>query len=159
MKIYAATGHRPDKLGGYSRGIELKLEKLALRYLIKKKPDKIISGMAQGWDLAWATAGLELGIPVIAAIPFVEQSTRWPEESRERYSDILQRCTEVKYVCISGYAPWKMQVRNRWMVDNCTKLVALWNGSSGGTANCIEYAKSVNRRIFNLWPRWEKLAA
>ena len=39
------------------------------------------------------------------------------------------------------YHPAKMQKRNEFMVDNCDILIALWNGTSGGTKNCINYAK------------------
>jgi uncharacterized phage-like protein YoqJ len=49
-----------------------------------------------------------------------------------------------------------MQIRNEWMVDNAHIVLALWDGSSGGTGNCIKYAnrKSVNKPIINLWSSW-----
>ncbi len=155
MRIYAATGHRPDKIGGYSVEAQNVQITVAKAYLRKKQPDKIITGMALGWDTAWALAGLELDIPVIAAVPFKGQESRWRQESREEFEQILELCDEVKYVCDPGYAPWKMQIRNRWMVDKSTKLVALWNGTPGGTANCVEYARTVRRRTYNLFPKWK----
>ncbi|MGE8453031.1 MAG: SLOG family protein, partial [Pseudomonadales bacterium] len=103
MKIYAATGHRPDKIGGYSKDALRVQIKVAKRYLKKKEPDKIISGLALGWDTAWAIAGIQLEIPVIAAVPFKGQEKSWPEESQERYRRILKACDEVKYVCSPGY--------------------------------------------------------
>ena len=33
-----------------------------------------------------------------------------------------------------------MQARNEWMVDQATRLAALWDGSSGGTGNCFQSA-------------------
>ena len=49
-----------------------------------------------------------------------------------------------------------MQLRNEAMVNDCDLLLALWNGTSGGTANCIRYANSVKREIRNLWSDYAK---
>ncbi len=38
-----------------------------------------------------------------------------------------------------------MQKRNEWMVDNCDMLVAVWDGTDGGTYNCIDYAKRMKK--------------
>jgi uncharacterized phage-like protein YoqJ len=51
------------------------------------------------------------------------------------------------------YAAWKMQKRNEWMVDRCTALIAVYNSDqTGGTRNCVEYAKKVGRRIVTINP-------
>lgn len=54
--ILAVTGHRPNKLGGYSKQAYRKLVKIAEVNLKKLNPDKVISGMALGWDQALAQA-------------------------------------------------------------------------------------------------------
>ena len=33
------------------------------------------------------------------------------------------------------------------MVDLSDKVIAVWNGMPGGTANCIQYAKDAGRKI------------
>lgn len=154
--ILSATGHRPNKLGGYSKDVQDKLKNLAISFLSKEKPDKIITGMALGWDTAWARAGLSLQIPVLAAIPFYGQESMWPGESKKSYFNILEQCEDVVYVCDKGYAPWKMQIRNEYMVDKCDKVVALWDGSEGGTGNCIRYAVKANKPIINLWKEYNE---
>lgn len=154
--ILSATGHRPDKLGGYSYEVTNKLTELAEQYLDEVTPDKIISGMALGWDMAWANAGIRLGYPVIAAVPFEGQESMWRNESKRDYFKLLDQCSEIVYVNAPGYAVWKMQSRNEWMVDNSDMVVALWDGSKGGTANCIRYANKVNKPIVNLWERYNK---
>lgn len=153
--VYSATGHRPDKLGGYSKEVFLRLMNLAENFLEKDRPDAIISGMALGWDTAWAEAGLNQGIPVIAAVPFLGQEKMWPKQSQDHYQEILKNCVDIIYVCDKGYAPWKMQVRNEYMIDNSHKVIALWNGSTGGTGNCIKYAQQKDREIVNLWDQYE----
>lgn len=153
--ILAATGHRPDKLGGYDKPhVDTALRNLALEYLEAAAPAKVISGMAQGWDTAWAEAALQLGIPLVAAVPFEGQAARWPHEAKLRWTRLVGRATETVIVSPGGYETWKMQARNRWMVNHGDVLVALWNGGPGGTANCVEYAQQERKPIVNLWKRW-----
>ena len=41
------------------------------------------------------------------------------------------------------------QIRNRWMVDHAVRLIAVYNGTPGGTRNTLAYAqkKSIALRI------------
>jgi uncharacterized phage-like protein YoqJ len=152
--IIAATGHRPDKLGGYSPLVFDNLVFLAKMYLEAEQPEHAISGMALGWDQAFATAALHLGIPFTAAVPFKGFEDRWPAPSRIEFDMLLGQAAKVVYVSQPGYEVWKMQRRNDWMVDNCHHLCALSNGSLGGTSNCIFYAERVGRPVTNLWPQY-----
>lgn len=160
--IIAATGHRPDKLGGYDERTFGALKFLAECYIkLNLTPDPRtrieagISGMALGWDMAWAEALIELEVPLIAAIPFVGQEQRWPDASQERYRRILGAADRVEIICTGGYAAYKMQARNEWMVDKADRIVALWDGSAGGTRNCVAYAEECKVPIDNLWDQWE----
>ena len=111
--------------------------------------------MALGWDQAIAEAALYLDMPLVAYIPFVGQESRWPETSQQRYWHILNNPnTEYVIVCEGGYGAWKMQKRNEAMVNASMHLLALWDGSTGGTGNCIRYAKAKQRRIENVWDEW-----
>jgi uncharacterized phage-like protein YoqJ len=100
----------------------------------------LISGCALGIDQLWMEAGLELGVDVIAAIPFKGYDAKWPSQSRTAYAKLLAQCIAMVHVCEPGYSASKLQERNEWMVDNCDLLVAYWNGTPGGTANCLRYA-------------------
>lgn len=152
--VFCATGHRPDKLGGYDPSVLDGLVKLAEAYLIHNSPDEVISGVALGWDTAWAIAAIRLGIDLVSAVPFEGQECRWPEQSQRRYRKILSKSNHVEIVCPGGYSPAAMQKRNEWMVDNSQRVVALWDGSSGGTGNCIRYARARNAEIDVLWGCW-----
>lgn len=155
--IVAGTGHRPNKLGGYSVKVESRLIYLAESYLSENKPDFVISGMALGWDLALAEASIRQSIPFIAAVPFKGQESVWPKKSRDLYNEILNQAKDVVYVSDPGYSSYKMQIRNKWMVDKCNILLALWDGSEGGTGNCVRYANEVGREVHNLWSEFNKL--
>lgn len=153
--IIAATGHRPDKLGGYSKATRYALACLAFDYLCKNKPAKVITGMALGWDQAVAAASMTLGIPFIAAVPFDGQDRRWPTESRERYARLISAAECVEIVSTPPCDAVKaMQRRNEWMVDRAGKMMALWDGSWGGTFNCVRCAEKKGVPIDNLWDRW-----
>lgn len=154
MTTIAFTGHRPDKLGGYSTPnliynyITEKLRNL----LIKLQPDKCITGMALGWDQWAAQACVDLQIPFIAAIPFVDQEKIWPQSSKDTYNKLLNLAAEKIIVCEGGYAAWKMQKRNEFMVDNADEIVACWDGTNGGTKNCVDYALSRDKKIHRINP-------
>lgn len=152
--IIAATGHRPDKLGGYGYKTEQRLLSLALVYLEEQRPEEVITGMALGWDTAVAMAAYCLGIPFIAAVPFIGQQYNWDPEHIRRYHEILSAAAEVVTVSPGGYTPHVMEIRNRWMVHRADRIMALWDGSGGGTGNCIRYANRKKVEIDNLWTRW-----
>ena len=118
---------------------------------------QFISGMAIGADQLFAIAVLQLrdeGIEYAlhAACPFFGQESKWPSHSQEAFQDILNRCTTVTNVSGPGYAPWKMQVRNQWMVDRSHHVLAVWDGQAGGTNNCVQYAIEQGRVIDQLNP-------
>ena len=97
-----------------------------------------------------------LGIPYIAAVPFVGQESKWSRLQIIRWQRLLKGAQEIVLVSEGGYAPWKLQRRNEWMVDNATRVLALWDGSSGGTKNCLDYARKMKKPIDNLWHEWEQ---
>lgn len=153
--IVAFTGHRPNKLpGGYDiRSPKYDPLKNEMRRILTEiKPEKAISGMALGVDTIAAHICVELGIPFIAAIPFEGQEKAWPQASQADYRFLITLAKERVVVCEGGYAAWKMQKRNEWMCDNCDKLIAVWDGSSGGTGNCVGYAEKIGKEIIRIHP-------
>jgi len=46
-----------------------------------------------------------------------------------------------------------MNERNIWMVDNCDFLISVWDGTSGGTKNCVDYAISKKKDIIRIDPK------
>lgn len=155
--IICGTGHRPNKLGGYDNKTFDNLVSLAHMYLcVATDLKQVISGGALGWDQALATAALDLRIPTVLALPFPGFEDRWPQPSKTYLHSLMHRASEIVYVCEPGYAGWKMQKRNEWMVDKADLVLALWDGSTGGTGNCINYANKVKKPIVNLWEEYTK---
>jgi uncharacterized phage-like protein YoqJ len=157
----AVTGHRPNKLnreydykGPYSDHIRKQL----IEFINEMKPSLIISGMALGVDTIWALLAIEFNIPLMCVIPFEGQENVWSSDAKRLYNDILCKAVIVKYTGTPGYEPWKMDVRNKFMVDYLGEpddmLVAVYNGDkSGGTYNCVEYAKKQKKLIHYINPK------
>lgn len=147
--IAAVTGHRPEKLGGYRtpNAIWQRVMEGLDKALLEIRPDYVLVGMALGVDQWMAELCIFNQIPFVAAIPFAGFESRWPMPAQMKFRQILSKAYQTQIICEGEYAPWKMQRRNMWMVDNCQTLIAVYDGSSGGTHNCVEYALSQRRNI------------
>lgn len=146
--VIAVTGHRPDKLFGYDYSHEgwCRLRERLKRHLSDLGASVAISGMALGVDTVFAQVALELKLPLICAIPCRGQHKVWQPESQSLYMDIVRQ-GHCKLVSDSEYTRSLMNLRNLWMVENCDKLLAVWDGSPGGTANCVILAKKKGKEI------------
>ena len=145
MKI-AITGHRPDKIYDHIEWITTKLDQI----FTALKPELIISGMAVGVDQLAAEIAIANEIPVLAAIPFLGQENRWNERDKINYNALLKQATTVEVLSNTPsdyYEAVKfLHARNKWMVDRADLIVAVWDGSKGGTSNCVNYAKRVQSK-------------
>jgi uncharacterized phage-like protein YoqJ len=152
--IIAGTGHR--KLGGsfdLKGPVARSVRKVVLGFLEDRRPDQVISGMALGFDTILALAAIELDIPVLAAIPFAGQESRWPEESQARYRLILGHPIVESWVVAPGcFNAFKLQHRNERMSDRCDLLLSCFDDSLGGTKNCVDYALSIGKPVLRFRP-------
>lgn len=152
--ILAGTGHRPDKLGGYEVEATMRVIDFATKMMSERAPSRIITGMAIGWDMALAQAAMNLGIPFHAYVPFEGQELKWPMSTRLYYKVLLNKAEHIEICSTGGYSKASMHFRNQRMVDDCDAVAALWNGSPGGTNNCIAYAMLVGKPYINYWPQF-----
>jgi hypothetical protein len=156
--ILGVTGHRPSSLPGADRFerriLEERLLVFATSFLEQcpfGRPDEVITGMAEGWDMAVADACIALDIQFCAAVPFAGQEQRWGPRSQERYRALLQRAARVEVLATSYLK------RDEWIVDHCNALVALCGKKTGGSAYTIAYAEQWRVPVINIWPRWVQL--
>ena len=101
--------------------------------------------MARGVDLWAAEIVLALrdegaAIRLICASPYQGFENRWSREWQERYRRVMEQADLVRFIC-PGYSRDCSQRRNEWMVDHSARVIAAYNGQSGGTRNTVEYAK------------------
>lgn len=137
------TGHRPEKLTRPEWMIRSELES-SIEHAVDDGLNVFISGMSRGVDLWAADIVLRLrdsGKPVrlICAIPFEGFENSWEQAWKRLYSKTMHSADFVKFVC-PKYSHSCFQIRNEWMVDHSTKVIAVFNGEKGGTKNTIDYA-------------------
>jgi uncharacterized phage-like protein YoqJ len=166
--IIAGTGHRPDKLGGWDSEVAFhKTVNIAVEALEETDPNGVVSGMAAGWDLALAHAAISLDIPLLCAVPFEGQDSRWSKFWRDKYKEALYNSMEIRTLFDPDRSSkWEVSKaltdRNHWMVDYVYekrgKILALWNGTKGGTAHCIRSAERRGVEIINYWERFSQLS-
>ncbi|ADY27605.1 Conserved hypothetical protein CHP02464 (plasmid) [Deinococcus proteolyticus MRP] len=155
------AGMTEEQLRCFGQPQEVLVE-IALEQLQKLQPSCVITGMALGWDTALAIAADIMGVPFVAAVPFPGQANAWPKQTQKQYHDLLGKA---KYVVVTGSnelaeADIKaaMQWRNEFMVDNCTAVLAMYDGTPGGTHNCVEDAKEQGVGVINAYPAWANKA-
>lgn len=90
-------------------------------------------------------------IRLIACIPHIGQEKGWNEGYIARYHSLLQFADD-SIVFYDHYVNGCMQKRNRYMVDSAAHMIAVFNGSPGGTKSTIEYAKRKGLDIILLDP-------
>lgn len=159
MKI-SVTGHRPHKLWGYDLkhpSYRVMCDKFK-QLLIENNCTEAITGMALGVDTVFALAVLGLkregyDIKLHCAIPCQNHSSKWLPESKRLYDTILHYADKVVLVNDLPYSPRLMQLRNEYMVNLADKVIAVWDGTSGGTGNCVTYAKNKNKEIIHILPK------
>lgn len=169
MKTACFTGHRPNKLFGYNLS-DHKYQVIAqytreiLRPYIEKGFDTFITGGALGFDTVafFVIESLKKDYPHIKnilAIPFIGQESVWKSSvDIERYNRMKTLATDYIVVdaipkySVNGFGP-KLNKRNHYMVDNSDLVVALWDGTAGGTGNCVKYAAKQNKKILVINPK------
>ena len=137
------TGHRPEKLHLSEAEVYIVL-KNAIDAAIEDGFTTFISGMARGVDIWAAEIVLEqkkahAEIRLICALPYPDFEKRWKPAWQKRYAAILEKADYVKILCRT-FSMESYQRRNEWMVDHSARVIAIYNGSTGGTKKTIDYA-------------------
>ncbi len=156
-KTICFTGHRPKGIPkGSEQWINSQLIK-AIEKATKKDYLTFISGGAVGVDQVAAHSVIlsrtfNSKVKLVIARPFPSHGEIWPPNVQVKYKKLLKSADEVVDVCEDPYAIWKLHKRNVWMVDNSNIVIAVFKGGTGGTHNCIEYAKTLKRPILRIDP-------
>lgn len=143
--ICCVTGHRRIP-ADQSAFIKVALEKTVLA-AVEQGYTHFISGFASGVDLMFAevVADLKKDRPITleAAIPCPgRMKTHDPSFQR------LIGCCDVVKIHSYHYFKGCYEVRNRYMVDASSLVIAVWDGrETGGTAATVRYAERCNKDV------------
>lgn len=144
------TGHRSEKLNISEFEVKKLLEK-AIDEAIENGFTTFISGGCRGVDLWAAEIVIEKkkinpNIKLIMALPHPDFEKRWGIDDRLLYDYALKNADYVKMVS-DHYFNGCYQIRNQYMVDRSSLVIAVYNGTSGGTRNTILYAEQKETNI------------
>lgn len=157
------TGHRSQKLPWRfnEEDERCKAMKATLRQEIIKAVEKgyrtFLCGMALGFDTICAETVLSLkkeypDIRLIGALPCITQDSKWAENDRSRYRKLLAQLDGIRCIYDEYIGAECMLERNRYMVDNSSLMIALFNGMAGGTKKTIDYAREKGLDIVIIKP-------
>lgn len=119
---------------------------------------RFLCGMAVGFDLAAAEVLLSCGFAdasLIAVVPFAEQPRRFPTAERERYRRVLAAAADTVIIC-PEYTAGCYALRNDFLVDHASLVVAYCDGTPGGTAYTVRRARRLGREVINLAPELQQ---
>lgn len=140
------TGHRDFK-ASYSEKEIAKWLRSEILLAAFEGYSVFITGMCYGIDIIAAEEVLKLKdegnnkLFLIAATPYIGFDGIMSEQWKARYSHVMDRADRIYPVC-GAYSKSCFSERNRWMVDHSSRLIAVYNGSKGGTRNTVMYAES-----------------
>lgn len=159
----ALTGHRPNKLAGYNMSApfykRLRQQLMAVIAQKLETHDVVVChcGMALGADIVWGEAIANMRfkfgsrVRFVAHIPCHNQESRWPQASQDHYHAVLNHSDD-SVIYHDSYTPSCMQDRNVGMIRNSDLLIAIWDGTPGGTGNTVRAAKDVGHQILRFHP-------
>lgn len=140
----AVTGHRVLK----NDFDDYKLVE-TFQNLIERGYTTFLIGMAKGFDMKCFETLLSLenkNVEIIACVPCKNQAEGYSKKDKERYVYLIQQATKVIKLN-DEYFNGCMQIRNRFMVDNASVLLAYMYAERGGTLYTVNYAKKKEKEI------------
>ena len=138
-------GHRPEKLDASPEEVRAWLEKEIDR-AIADGYTTFISGCAMGVDI-WAgrivlsKKAEHPSLRLIAATPWPGFASRWTDEWKRQYDELLKDA-DLVYTVSEHYREDVFRQRNQWMADHSRRLIAYFSGAPGGTKDTVEYARA-----------------
>lgn len=145
-KTCCITGHRTipkDKINN----VKDEIQKEVLQ-AVEDGYTHFISGFAQGVDLMFAAIVAELkkenrSLTLEAAIPYKGRL----KSKDQTFQDLFVVCNDVTVLC-DRYIPQCFFLRNRYMVDKSSRIIAVYDGrEKGGTFYTIQYAQKEDKEI------------
>ncbi|MBQ8780541.1 MAG: DUF1273 family protein [Oscillospiraceae bacterium] len=155
MKSVCFTGHRLIKV---TDELKKRLRNKIIE-LIENGAEDFYAGGAVGWDMLCEQTVLELRnnyphirLHIIMPCPAEEQSAKWTNEEKFRYSEILVEADARELVCKS-YTSGCMKMRNQRLVELADCCVCYYNEniSMCGTAQTVRMAQSKGIPVVNLY--------
>lgn len=147
------TGHRPEKMNMTESDAKRRIRSVLAR-TVAAGFNTYITGMAEGFDVWAAECVIEMkrenpDVFLVCAVPHTGFESRRSMREKERYRKIIMAADEVESVC-GHYFVGCYQIRNEWMVDRSSLVIAAYSGLPSGTKNTVNYAERNGVRVINI---------
>jgi len=131
-------GHRPTELGGYQPNPTEHAVRARLIEILRAKREMdrdliVLSGLRLGAELLGAEAAQELGVPLIAVLPYPNPESVWPTASQERFRRVASSADSVltlehKVPKTKQQAGAALSRRDGWLGSNLDQAVVVYDG-------------------------------
>ncbi|MET0888335.1 MAG: SLOG family protein [Mycetocola sp.] len=160
----ALTGHRPNKLAGYNLNVPFYaalsswLIHIVETGLQKHEHLTLHSGLALGADTVWSHVILAVReqypdrVAFVAEVPVMTQSSQWPSARDQKFWQKQIDTADLVNVYAESYSPRAMQLRNEGMLRPAQLVLAVWDGSTGGTGHAVRFAEKQGIPVFRMTP-------
>ena len=149
-KICCIIGHGPENLpfGGKESVIDVYKIKIALYHAIEQaiedKYTYFINGACRGVDFWAAEHILQLRkqnplIKLEFVITCDSQTDSWCFSDLQTYNNLLKQANGITRLGYD-YTPDCLQIKNKYMVNKSSLIIAVWNGQPSETKYCLDYA-------------------
>lgn len=154
------TGSRPAKLGfdwqaqPYILAMLRRDLRAAIVRAIQQDYTHFITGMSQGFDLWAAEEVLNLQkdypqIELICALPFPSMERQWPDYWQRLFN--AAHAGNIVCTIAPAYRQGCFLERDRFMVEQSSRVICWYTGNKGGTKYTHDYAKRQGCYIENLY--------
>ncbi len=155
------TGHRPKDLPwGYNTShpdcikLRTKLKEILIK-LIDSGINTFYNGLAEGFDMLAGEVLTELKsedypVYIIGCIPCGNQAQYYKDENKSLYETLKTTFDKLYFVTKDHYFNGCTHIRNKYMVDNSSILIAYSHKDTGGAASTVGYAKKHGLDIIKL---------
>ena len=143
----AVAGHRPPELGGYGPNPTAEALRTRLVDVLAAKrtlhPDLVVlTGLGLGADQLGAEAAAEVGVPYVAVLPFPDQDSVWPADSRRRHRLLLDGARSQVLLQTSGPATKQqagaaLRRRDAWLARNADEALVVWDGADAAVGRMV----------------------
>ena len=145
------TGHQKRP------GIDWKWVETTLRSEMQKLShvNAALSSLAIGTDQLFAEVAISFDIPLVAVIPVQDYKRFFQNDDLIKYNRLLQE-SEVRDLRWQGDDREGFFAAGKFIVDHTDLLFAVWDmqksNGLGGTADVVQYARQLSKRIVHLNP-------
>ena len=131
-------GHRPTELGGYDANPIADAVRAQMVKILAAKAEMfddlvVVSGLRLGAEMLGGEAAVEVGVPLVAVLPYPRPESVWPEASRVRFRQLTDAARDV--ITLEKKEPTSKQKagaalarRDAWLARNAAEALLVWDG-------------------------------